>query len=115
MIRFLVLLAALVASASASAQVVRDCVTTTCTVRVDDVAAPAVVPTLCRLYNGTVMLSEFAAVAPFACTATRNYAAGFWNLTMRYATATAEGPPSNVLSFESRVLVLPTPTNFRFQ
>lgn len=98
----------------AAAQVVRDCVTTTCTVRVDDVAAPAVAPTLCRLYNGTVMLTEFPAAPPFACSVTRNYAAGFWNLTMRYATPTQEGPPSNVLAFESRVLVLPTPTNFRF-
>jgi len=111
-----VLLVATLWAVSASAQSVRDCVTTTCTVRVDDVAAPAVVPTICRLYNSGAVLTEVPAVAPYACTITRNYAAGLYSLTMRYATATAEGPDSNVLAFESRPpATLGTPTNFRFQ
>jgi hypothetical protein len=99
------------------AQPVRDCVTMTCTVRVDDLTGtPAVTPTLCRLYrDNTTLLNEVPAVPPFACIITRNYAPGTWSLTMRYATATLESPNSNVLLFQSMALILPTPTGFRFQ
>ena len=112
-----VLLVAALWAVSANAQPVRDCVTVTCTVRVDDLTgSPAVVPTLCRLYrDNSVRLEEVAAVPPYACTMTRNYAPGTWSLTMRYATATLEGPNSNVLLFQSMALVLPTPTGFRFE
>lgn len=114
---FRILLAVLFAfvAPAVAGQVVRDCVTSTCTVRVDDVVAPAVVPTLCRLYNGAAMIAETPAVPPYACTITRNYPAGTYSLTMRYATTTQESPPSNVLAFESRAAILPTPSGFRFQ
>lgn len=117
--RKLLLLAVLMAVSSvASAQATRDCVTATCTLVTDALSpVPAGPPTQCRLYSGTTMLVEVPVAAPYACSFTRNFAAGPWTVTARYVNVTGEGPNSNAVTFTSAIPIPPppAPTNLRFQ
>ena len=110
---------ALIVAGAALAQTgtVRNCIApNTCTVVSDDLPtlpAGSRIPTHCRLYDGATMLAEAAVVIPYACSFTRSYPAGTYNLTAKYRDASGDGDPSNTVVLISAI-PLPSPQNFRF-
>jgi len=115
-----IILAAILAlcATSVQAQSTVNCVSASCTFVTDPiVGTPSGPPIGCRLYSGATMLAEAPVTAPYACTFTRNFAAGTYSLTARYFNAAGESANSNVLTFTSAlpVPVPPAPTNLRFQ